>query len=86
DLNTQMPYLPRFMQAWPRDEILNWLRLYGEVKEPIRAHTLSNPAMLKDMYYFRSRHGPYCTFILLERGAMFIPGTRTRAWEAPEPV
>ena len=82
DLNTQMPYLPRFMKEWPREEILRWLRLYGEVKESNRAHTPSYPGMLMDVYYFRSRHGPQCGFILQERGAMFIPGTRTCAWEA----
>jgi hypothetical protein len=32
DLQTQMPYLPQAMRDWPRERILAWLRVWGEVR------------------------------------------------------
>lgn len=31
DLYSQMPYLPREMRSWPRERVLMWMRLFGEV-------------------------------------------------------
>ncbi|HEX8731884.1 MAG TPA: hypothetical protein VF725_07455 [Ktedonobacterales bacterium] len=86
DLYTQMPGLPRFMREWSRDDMLNWLRLYGEVTESNRNHLLSPPDMFADTYHCRSWCGTQCGFVLREHGEMFVPGTRIRAWEATEPV
>ena len=77
DLVTQMPYLPRRMQTWPRERVLAWLRVWGEVwkVEP------TGPYDMPNAYTFRSWVGRWTYCELTEDGRFFIPGTRVAAWE-----
>jgi hypothetical protein len=77
DLTTQMPYLPRRMQPWPRERVLAWLHVWGEVwkVEPF------GPYDRPEAYAFRSWVGCWTNFELTDDGRMSIPGTRVKAWE-----
>lgn len=80
DLRSQLPYLPRFMQLWTRGQVLEWLRLYGQVYIPDSEHTLSDPDLLRDVYYFRSWCGLESPFVLAESLELYIPSSAIRAW------
>jgi len=76
DLTTQMPYLPTFIRTWPRDRLLAWLSVWGEV------HKLEGTpgAEGADTYTFQSWVGRWTPFVLTQDGRMFIPATPIRAW------
>lgn len=80
DLRSQLPYLPRFMQRWTREQVLEWLRLYGQVYKPDGAHTLSDPTLLEDVFYFRSWCGLESPFVLRGSLEWYIPSSAIRAW------
>jgi len=79
DLTSQMPYIPRHVRDWPRERLLAWLRVWGDV-DPIPTRYLE-PAY--DTYCFRSWLGLSMTFALTDSGRMFIPGTAIEAWNEP---
>jgi hypothetical protein len=91
DLRSQITFLPRQMRTWPREHILGWLRIYGEV------HPLGDPSkalnerlspehmrLFQDTYIFRSWVGLQTGVVIRGPGDLFIPGTPLRAWMAPE--
>ncbi len=91
NLATQMPYLPRFLQAWAPERIIAWLKVYGEVRnlaEWYRELTdlhpenrfYRDPGQFNTTYNFRSWWGQDTTFVL-EDGRMYIPGRRIEAWQ-----
>jgi hypothetical protein len=80
DLATQMPYLPRSAKEWPRERMLAWLRVWGEV-EVMEPRT---GVYDKDRYTFRSWAGRWTWFVLTEDGDLFIPGLNIQAWPEPE--
>lgn len=76
DLTSQMPYIPREARDWPRERLLSWLRVWGDV-----VMLDIPPARLgEDMYWFRSWSGCSTTFALSTEGHLFIPGTAGWAW------
>jgi hypothetical protein len=81
DLATQMPFLPQYARAWPRERLLAWLRVWGEVWQVEWPQGMSD----KDTYTFRSWVGRWTGFVLTDDGRMFIPGTRVRAWPDSAP-
>jgi hypothetical protein len=76
DLTTQMPYVPRRMQTWPREQVLAWLRAWGEIWKIDSIGPYATP----DRYCFRSWWGCWTFFGLTDDGRMFIPGTHVEAW------
>ncbi len=79
DLATQMPYIPDIARTWPRERILAWLRVWGEV------HKVEWPQVSSDDdYTFCSWVGCSTPFVLTQDGRMFIRGTLIRAW--PEDI
>ncbi len=48
DLAAQMPFLPRYARAWPRERLLAWLRVWGEVWQVEWPQGMSD----KDSYTF----------------------------------
>jgi hypothetical protein len=75
DLQSQLPYLPPRMRTWPRERLLRWLAVWGEVR---KIEQLSYPDA--DTYSFGSWIGLRTGFILTHDGRMFIPGTTIEAW------
>lgn len=69
DLTTQMPYLPAFTREWPRERLLAWLRVWGEV------YKIETPYSTPDdgWFAFRSWIGLMTPFVLSSDGHMYIP-------------
>lgn len=84
DLATQMPYLPDTARTWPRERLLAWLRVWGEV---LKLEWPQSPPDGGDSssYMFRSWSGPSTPFALTQDGHMFIRGTWIRAWPDDTP-
>lgn len=83
DLYTQMPYLPRVARTWPRDRLLAWLSVWGEVRAIDYPPELTSPD--RQTFAFRSWVGLYASFVLTNDGRMIVPGARARAWPDDAP-
>ncbi len=65
DLYSQADFVPMEVRTWPRQQILEWLRQFGEVQEwPL---TFGGTATL-----FRAPTGLTTTFILTDEGQLSI--------------
>ena len=71
DLRSQLHYLPAAMRSWTRQQVLQWLQHYGEVR-----HSTNFP----DTYFFRSWCGLETPFTLTEDNHLSIPGILVEAW------
>jgi hypothetical protein len=80
DLTTQMHYLPRSMQTWPRERVLAWLRVWGDVWKIDSVGPYETP----NAFAFRSWCGRWTNCELTTDGRMYIPGTRVKAWADEE--
>jgi hypothetical protein len=94
DLSTQLTYLPHFMREWNMDEILSWLKIYGEVidlqrlvvEDRERTHSdfveglhRSPIEWYNNHYIFRSWWGFSTTFILSPGNIILSHGYQS-AW------
>ena len=96
DLRSQMPYLPGFMKAWSRPQLLAWMRNYGTVDllhspedkftQVLMAWEQEHGRQLdlrQDHFVFCSWSGLCTMFVLTESMELFIPATQIRAWSQP---
>lgn len=65
DLLSQADCVPAEVRTWPRQQVLDWMRLYGEVRE----WPLSTGEMASD---FRAPSGLATVFMLTEDGTLTI--------------
>jgi hypothetical protein len=70
DLAQQAPYIPLSIRAWPRDRVVSWLRLYGDVIH--LPHPFTDGAFL-----FRSWCGIETAIDFREDGRLSIIGDHT---------
>lgn len=76
DLTTQMRFLPQVVRTWPRERLLAWLRVWGEVDEVTRM----GRRQVKDTYAFCSWVGRRTTFTLTDDGRLYLLGISGWAW------
>jgi hypothetical protein len=71
DLASQARAVARYTRGWKRDDLLSWLRQFGEL-EKVEVSPGGH-----DQYHFRSPAGLWVTFRYTDEGEFFIFGDHT---------
>lgn len=69
DLAGQGCAVARYVEGWSRDTLLAWLRLFGEVRQPMDADDT--------LYWFTSRSGQSTGFVFTDEGRFLLVGDHT---------
>lgn len=82
DLNTQLAFLPCYMKFWTEEQFLAWLEIFGEVSR--LSETIKASFLPLENYTHTYEFCSWCgiqTRFFYKQGALFIPGTSSRAWQ-----
>jgi hypothetical protein len=90
DLYSQMPYLPAEMRDWPREHVLAWMGLWGDVWQ-LGLNGTPNYQRLaagdvvsaqSDTFFFRSWIGCDLVFTYPGPGILYKPGYLPQGWSS----
>ncbi len=93
DLYSQMPYLPVQMRDWPREHVLAWMGLWGEVWQlgltgtPDYKRLAAGDGISEqsDTFAFRSWIGCDLVFRYPAPGDLYKSGDLRRGWSSYDP-
>ena len=69
DLAAQGCAVARYVAGWPRDTLLAWLRLFGDVRQPVDTDDT--------LHWFTSRSGLSTGFVITHEGRFLLVGDHT---------